>query len=103
MRSCVLFSKLNKLESSSLSRKKRQALMMKFLGLTSLFIFCVLIAQVVDGRKHHRKRGGENVRSKGDEQIAPKVRHEIQQTARTNPEAVKADNKTRAVEENQVQ
>ena len=78
--------------------------MMKFLGLISLFAFCVLIAQVVDGRKHHRKRGGENVRdSKGDEQIAPKVRQEIQQSARTNPEAVKADNKTRAVEENQVQ
>lgn len=87
-----------------MSRKKRQALMMKFLGLISLFIFCVLIAQVVDGRKHHRKRGRENVRSEGDEQIAPKVRHElVQQTARTNPEAVKADNKTRAVEENQVQ
>ena len=87
-----------------MSRKKRQALMMKFLGLISLFIFCVLITQVVDGRKHHRKRGRENVRSEGDEQIAPKVRHErVQQTARTNPEAVKADNKTRAVEENQVQ
>lgn len=74
--------------------------MMKFLGLISLFVFCVLIAQVVDGRKHHRKRGGENVRSKGDEQIA---RQEIQQTERTNPDAVKADNKTRAVEEDQVQ
>lgn len=77
--------------------------MMKFLGLISLFVFCVLIAQVVDGRKHHRKRGGENVRSKGDEQIAPKERQETQQTARTNPDAVKADNKTRAVEEDQVQ
>ena len=76
--------------------------MMKFLGLISLFVFCVLIAQVVDGRKHHRKRG-ENVGSKGDEQIAPKERQENQQTARTNPDAVKADNKTRAVDEDQVQ
>ena len=85
-----------------MSRKKRLALMMKFLGLISLFVSCVLIAQVVDGRKHHRKREGENVRSKGDEQIAPKVRHEVQQTARANTEAVQADNKARADEENQV-
>lgn len=77
--------------------------MMKFSGLISLFVFCVLIAQVVDGRKHHRKRGEQNVRSKGSEQIsAPKVRYDVQETARANPEAVQADNKARAVEENQV-
>ena len=76
--------------------------MMKFLELIYLFAFCVLIAQVVNGRKHHRKRGGENVRSKGDEQIAPKVRHGVQQTARTNPEAVQTDNKAGEVEDNEV-
>lgn len=77
--------------------------MMKFLGLISLFLFCVLIAQVVDGRKHHHKRGGESARSKGEEQIAPKVMHEVQKTARANPETVQVDNKARAVEKIQVQ
>lgn len=76
--------------------------MMKSSGLISLILFCVLIAQVVDGRKHHRKRGGtaESVLSKGEEQIA---RHEVQQTARTNSEPDQADNKAREAEENQVQ
>ena len=72
---------------------------MKSFGLISLFLFCVLIAQAVDGRKHHRKREG-NTESV---QIAPKVRHEVQKTARTNPEAVQADNKVGAVEETQVE
>lgn len=76
--------------------------MMKSSGLISLIFFCVLIAQVVDGRKHHRKRGGtaESVLSKGEEQIA---RHEVQQAARNDSEADQVDNRASEAEENQVQ
>lgn len=76
--------------------------MMKFLGLISLLLFCVFIAQAVDGGKHHHKRAKGNVRSEGEKQIASKVMRKVQKAARGNLEAVQADNKT-AAEEIQVQ
>ena len=77
--------------------------MMKFLELISLVLFCVLIAQAVDGGKHHHKRAKGNVRSDGGRQIEPaKVTRTIEETAQANLEAVQADNEA-AAKENQVQ
>lgn len=90
----------NKLKLSSLSRDKHQALIMKLLGLISVILFSVLIAQhAVDGRKHgHHKRGKERVRSEAVEKIAAKVTpHTVQKAtvADVGPVA-QADNKTTA-------
>ena len=77
--------------------------MMKFLGLISLVLFCLLIAQVVDGGKHHHKRAKGNVQSEGRKQIVPaKVVRKAGETAQANVEAVQADNEATA-KENQVQ
>lgn len=75
--------------------------MMKFLGLISLVLFCVFIAQFVDGGKHHHKRAKGNVRSEGKNNIAPKVIRKVQKTVQANLEAAQADNKT-TTEGNQV-
>ena len=78
--------------------------MMKFLGLISLVLFCVFIAQAVDGGKRHHKRGKGNVRSEGEKRIAPKLMRTEQKYAQASLEAVqaKADDKA-AAEGNQVQ
>lgn len=73
---------------------------MKLLGLISVILFSVLIAQhAVDGRKHgHHKRGKERVRSEAVEKIAAKVTpHTVQKAtvADVGPVA-QADNKTTA-------
>lgn len=75
--------------------------MMKVLGLISLVLFCVFLAQAVDGGKHHHKRAKGNVLSEGEKQIASKVMRKVQKAAQDNLEAVQ-DNKA-AAEENQVQ
>lgn len=82
----------NKLEHKSSLSNEPQASMMKFAGIVSLFLFCVLIVHVVDGRKHHHKRHGkERVRSEVGKQIVSKALRKTEETAEGSLDAVNAD------------